>query len=125
MASSWQLGAIDSTRSARRKLGIFGTKISPPRICSIQRMTKLTPSSRVTQKRVIRRSVIVILPRLRCSRNMGITLPAAAQDISVAHTTKPGLASARIRIRLHKHLLRAELRGPVKVDRVDRLVGAE
>ena len=36
---------------------------------------KRTPCSSVSQKRVMRGSVMVILPRLRCSMNTGITLP--------------------------------------------------
>jgi len=75
MYSTAHPGATASARSTSRILGILGTKISPPCICSIASITKRTPCSRVSQKRVMRGSVMVILPRLRCSMNTGMTLP--------------------------------------------------
>src|SRR5206468_310555 len=56
-------------------LGIFGTKTSPPCICSMQRITNRTPCSSVIQKRVMRSSVTVSVPAFLCSRNKGMTLP--------------------------------------------------
>ena len=69
MYSTAHPGATVSARSKSRMLGILGTKISPPCICSRQRMTNFTPSSSVSQNRVMRGSVIVIFPRRFCSRN--------------------------------------------------------
>ena len=56
-------------------LGIFGTKISPPRIRAAQRRANSTPCSSVIQNRVIARSVTVTVPEARWAANSGITLP--------------------------------------------------
>ena len=66
MVDTSQPDAIDSAKSIRRMLGIFGTNISPPCIWSNAFITRRTPCSRVIQKRVIRSSVTVILPSSRC-----------------------------------------------------------
>ncbi len=60
-----------------RMLGIFGTKISPPRIRSRQDSTNSTPWVSVIQKRVMRSSVIGRLSALLGdeSRKNGTTLP--------------------------------------------------
>ncbi len=56
-------------------LGIRGTNTSPPCIREMAASTKATASSSVSQKRVIRSSVIVMRPVCRCSRKIGMTLP--------------------------------------------------
>ena len=56
-------------------LGILGTKISPPRISSAERIANSTPCSSVIQKRVIARSVTVTRPLARCAAKSGTTLP--------------------------------------------------
>ena len=68
-------GATARARSITVMLGILGTNTSPPCICSRQRITKRTPWSRVSQKRVMRSSVTVTRPFWRCLRNTGTTLP--------------------------------------------------
>ena len=75
MSSMAQPGATAATRSMIRMLGIFGTKISPPRMRSAQRMANSTPCSSVIQKRVIVRSVTVTRPEARWAAKSGITLP--------------------------------------------------
>src|SRR5207249_2618147 len=57
--STLHSGAIASAISTSFMLGIFGTKISPPCIPSMQRTTNSTPCSSVSQNRVIRGSVTV------------------------------------------------------------------
>jgi hypothetical protein len=75
VTSIWQPGAMASARSRMVMLGIFGTKTSPPCMCSRQCMTNRTPWSSVIQNRVIRLSVIVTVPVLRWSAKTGMTLP--------------------------------------------------
>ena len=58
-----------------RMLGILGTKISPPRIRSMHRIAKATPSSSRIQKRVMSGSVTVTVPVRFCSAKSGMTLP--------------------------------------------------
>ena len=81
MTSISQPGATACERSTRLIDGILGTKISPPCISSMERSTKRTPCSRVSQKRVICGSVMVRRPFSRWARKIGITLPRLATTL--------------------------------------------
>ena len=75
MTSISASGAMALARSITRILGILGTNTSPPSICSMARMTKRTPCSNESQKRVMRGSVMVRRPCSRWRKNTGTTLP--------------------------------------------------
>ena len=61
--------------SISRMLGILGTNVSPPWTIGRQLSTNSTASGSVIQKRVMRSSVIVIVPVRACCLKIGMTLP--------------------------------------------------
>jgi hypothetical protein len=68
-------GASASATSTIRMLGIFGTKVSPPRTSGSELSTNSTASCSVIQKRVMRSSVMVTRPVCACCLKIGMTLP--------------------------------------------------
>ena len=125
MDSTSHPGAMVSAMSVSFMLGILGTKISPPCICSMQLTTKRTPCSSVSQKRVMRGSVMVILPRLRCSMKHRDHAAPAAHNVAVAGATEAGVLRPGVGVGLDEHFLGAKFGGAVKVDGIDRFVGAQ
>jgi len=57
---------------------------------------------------------MVILPRLRCSRNTGIT-PPRLHNVAITGTAKTRVLGPGVSIGLNEHLLRTELVAPYKL----------
>jgi len=90
-------GAIVSARSSSRMLGILGTKISPPCICSMQLVHKPTHAP-ASAERVMRGSVMVILPRFAARQNRDHAAPACRPRSRNARTEARILRAGRRRL---------------------------
>ena len=86
---------------------------------------KPTPCSSEIQKRVMRSSVMVMIPLFFCCRKDGNHAAAAANHISITDTAETGFFPAGIGIGLDKQFLSSQLCGAIKINGIDRLIGAE
>ena len=73
----------------------------------------------------MRGSVMVILPRRRCSMKDRNHAAAAAHHVAVARTTEARVPRAGVGIGLHEQFFCAQLGGAIKIDRIHGFVGAE
>ena len=104
--------------------GSSGRTPRRPRHAPGSSSTNSTACSSVIQNRVMRSSVIVMLARLGLREEQRDHAAAAPTTLPYRTHANRRPRVGRVGVALREDLLRAQLRGAVEVDRVDRLVGA-